>query len=72
MERDALVERRAVENDRRVKAVHLSSKGQSQLVTIRSIASQLRQELMSGLTAADVDTATVVLTQIRSKAEALQ
>jgi MarR family transcriptional regulator for hemolysin len=72
MERDGLVERRAVDNDRRVKAVHLSAKGESQLATIRTIAGQLRQELMSGLSPTDVDTAMAVLAQIRSRAEALE
>jgi MarR family transcriptional regulator for hemolysin len=72
MERDGLVERRAVDTDRRVKAVHLSARGESQLATIRTIASQLRQELMSGLSATDVDTAMAVLAQIRSRAEALE
>jgi MarR family transcriptional regulator, transcriptional regulator for hemolysin len=72
MERDGLVERRAVDNDRRVKAIHLSRKGQSQLETIRTIAAQLRQELMAGLPSADVDTAMAVLAHIRSKAEALE
>jgi MarR family transcriptional regulator for hemolysin len=72
MERDGLVERRAVDGDRRMKAVHLSPRGQSQLETIRNIAAQLRQDLMAGLPAADVDTAMAVLTLIRQKAEALE
>jgi MarR family transcriptional regulator for hemolysin len=72
MERDGLVERRAVDGDRRVKSVHLSRKGQSQLETIRGIAGSLRQELMAGLPAQDVDTAMAVLTQIRQRAESLQ
>jgi MarR family transcriptional regulator for hemolysin len=71
MEKDGLVERRAVAADRRVKAVHLSRKGQSQLAEIKSIAAGLRQELMAGLPTQDVDTAMAVLAQIRTKAEAL-
>ena len=71
MEADGLVERRAVAKDRRVNAVHLSRKGQSQLAQIKAIAGELRQQLMAGLPAADVDTAMAVLAQIRAKAEAL-
>jgi MarR family transcriptional regulator for hemolysin len=72
MERDGLVERRAVHGDRRMKAIHLSAKGQSQLATIRNVAGELRQELMAGLPAAEVDAAMNLLTQIRRKAEALE
>src|SRR5689334_15468381 len=67
MEKDGLVERRAVAGDRRVKAVHLSAKGQSQLETIRNVAGELRQQLMAGLPAAEVDMAISVLTQIRRR-----
>jgi len=72
LERDGLVERRSAEDDRRVNAVHLSRKGQALIGKIREIAAGLRADLCSGVSQSELETALRVLSQIKSRAEALQ
>jgi MarR family transcriptional regulator for hemolysin len=72
LERDALVERRAAKEDRRVKAVHLSPRGQALIGRIKEIAADLRTDLFTGIAQAELETALRVLAHLRSRAERLQ
>jgi MarR family transcriptional regulator for hemolysin len=69
LERRGLVNRRPIEGDRRVNAVHLTEAAGSVLVEIRQIAEQTRKEITQGLSDADLATAYWVIQQINERLE---
>ncbi len=71
MEAEGLIERRASETDRRVKHLHLCPPGKKEVAHIWATAVDLRVEILSGLTQAEIDTTVNVLQKIRSKVESL-
>ncbi len=68
-EEEGLLTRRASESDRRVKHLHLSAAGRKEVERIRACAADLRKEVLSGLSKAEIDAALNVLQLIRSKLE---
>lgn len=70
MEKEALVKRCISETDHRVKHLYLTDAGKQVVETIRSYATDLRREAMSGLKASEVKAALSVLKFIRGKLEA--
>lgn len=71
MEDEGLLQRCASETDRRVKHLHLSSNGRKEVERIWASAANLRQEILSGLSEAEISTTLNVLQNIRSKLELL-
>ncbi len=71
MEQEQLLERRASETDRRIKHLHLSPAGRKEFARIWACAVDLRQEILSGLSQAEINTTLEVLQKIRSKVESL-
>jgi MarR family transcriptional regulator, transcriptional regulator for hemolysin len=69
MEGEGLLKRCTSETDRRVKHLRLSPPGHKEVVRIRASASDLRQELLSGLSKAEIKATLNVLQHIRSKLE---
>jgi MarR family transcriptional regulator, transcriptional regulator for hemolysin len=72
MERDGLVARSAVPDDRRRNAVILTPKARRLLGTIESAAGKLRREVMSGLTREEVDTLFALLGKAKQRIDALR
>jgi MarR family transcriptional regulator, transcriptional regulator for hemolysin len=72
MERDGLVARGAVPDDRRRNAVILTPKARRLLGTIESAAGKLRREVMSGLTREEVDTLFALLGKAKQRIDALR
>jgi MarR family transcriptional regulator for hemolysin len=72
MERDGLVTRSAVPDDRRRNAVVLTPKARRLLGTIESAAGKLRREVMSGLTREEVDTLFALLGKAKQRIDALR
>ena len=71
MEQEGLLKRCGSETDRRVKHLHLSDAGKKVVENIRSYAADLRKEVLTGLSQAEIKTALNVLNNIRSKLGAL-
>lgn len=71
MEKKGLLKRCASETDRRVKHLRLSAEGKKVVENIRSYATDLRKEVLSGLSPAEIKTALDVLNNIRSKLGAI-
>ena len=71
MTRDGWLERRESTEDRRSKTVHLTDKSHEVLRQIKSVASQLRHELLAGLTKSELDQCMEVLRKIKVRAENL-
>lgn len=71
MEDEGLLQRCASETDRRVKHLHLSANGRKEVERIWASAANLRQEILSGLSEAEISTTLNVLQNIRSKLELL-
>jgi len=71
MESEGLLKRCASETDRRVKHLRLSEAGYKEVERIWASASDLRQELLSGLSQAEIKNTLHVLQHIRSKLENL-
>ncbi len=71
MEADALLKRRASESDRRVKHLHLSAAGKKEVARVWANAADLRRELLSGLSKAEINTTLDVLQKIRTRLESL-
>lgn len=71
MEKEGLLKRCASETDRRVKHLRLSAEGKKVVENIRSYATDLRKEVLSGLSPAEIKTALDVLNNIRSKLGAI-
>ena len=71
MEKDGLLKRCPSETDRRVKHLRLSEAGNAAVLNIRSCASDLRHELLTGLSPAEIETALKVASHIRNKLGAL-
>ncbi len=71
MARDGWLERRESPGDRRSKTVHLTGKSHEILRQIKSVAAQLRRELLSGLSEEELSQCTAVLHKIKEKAEHL-
>ena len=67
MEHEGLLQRCGSETDRRVKHLYLSAAGKKAVEHIRSKAAELRQEILSGSSREDIDTALDVLRSIRDK-----
>lgn len=72
MERDGLVARSAVPGDRRRNAVVLMPKARRLLATIEATASQLRREVMGGLSREEIDTLSALLGKARQRIDALK
>ncbi len=71
MEQEGLLKRCASETDRRVKHLRLSPAGRKEVERIWATASDLRTDVLSGLTKAEINTTLNVLQKIRSKVETL-
>ena len=71
MENEGLLKRCASETDRRVKHLRLSSTGRKEVERIWASASDLRQELLSGLSKTEIENTLHVLQHIRSRLESL-
>jgi len=71
MEKEGLLKRCASETDRRVKHLRLSESGKEVVENIRTYASDLRNEMLSGLSQSDIKTSLDVLNNIRSKLGAI-
>ena len=67
MEKEDLLHRCTSETDRRVKHLHLSEAGKKVVEEIRCYAADLRLEVLSGLSPAEIQTALNVMNNIRSK-----
>lgn len=67
MERDGLLSRSNSETDRRVKHLRLSDAGLAAAEDIRTHASGLRNEILAGLSQAEIETALKVLNNIHRK-----
>jgi len=72
MERDGLVTRSAVPDDRRRNAVVLTPKARRLLATIETAAGKLRREVMSGLTREEVDTLFTLLGKAKQRIDAIR
>ncbi|HSU44607.1 MAG TPA: MarR family transcriptional regulator [Casimicrobiaceae bacterium] len=72
MERDGLVTRSAVPDDRRRNAVVLTPKARRLLASIESAAGKLRREVMSGLTREEVDTLFTLLGKAKQRIDAIR
>lgn len=64
MERDGLLRRCSSDTDRRVKHLRLTETGMSAVANIRSCASELRREVLEGLSESEISTALGVLNNI--------
>lgn len=71
MEAEGLISRRASETDRRVKHLHLSPAGRKEVERIRSIAAEVRKEILAGVDKAEIGTTLNVLQKIRTTLENL-
>ncbi len=71
MEKDGLLSRCHSETDRRVKHLRLSDAGNAAVLNIRSCASDLRAQLLAGLSQAEIQTALNVTNHIRNKLGAI-
>jgi MarR family transcriptional regulator for hemolysin len=67
LERQGLIERQPVKEDRRVRLVRLTPEAQPLLAEINQIAAELRRELLVGLNAAALAAAMDVLAEIGSR-----
>jgi MarR family transcriptional regulator for hemolysin len=67
MEKEGFLKRCGSETDRRVKHLWLSDAGKAVVTEIRSFASDLRKELMAGLSPAEIQTALEVMNAIHGK-----
>jgi len=72
MERDGLVARIAVPDDRRRKAVRLTAESRRLLTRIEATAGSLRQDILNGLTAREVRTLQTLLGKARKRIDALK
>ncbi len=71
MTRDGWLERRKSTEDRRSKTVHLTDKSHDVIRQIRSVAAQLRRELLAGMPENELTLCAEVLRRIKKKAESL-
>lgn len=71
METDGWVERRVATHDRRAKTVHPTAKAGTMIRRIKRIAADLRGEVLAGIPAADLATASAVLERIKHRMEQL-
>ncbi|MGA8148429.1 MAG: MarR family transcriptional regulator [Gallionellaceae bacterium] len=71
MEADGLLKRCASESDRRVKHLRLSPAGRKEVARIWASAADLRKEILSGLSKAEINTTLEVLQKIRASLETL-
>ena len=67
MEKAGLLKRCASETDRRVKHLRLSQEGKTVVENIRSYATDLRNEMLSGLSKTSIKTSLEVLNNIHGK-----
>jgi MarR family transcriptional regulator for hemolysin len=71
MEADGWVKRRVAPADRRAKTIHSTAKAADTIREIKRVAAKLRDELLSGISAQELDAASVVLQRIKQRAEQL-
>lgn len=71
LEREGLIERRTGA-DRRVKTIHLCDKGAAVAAEIRKVAAALRAEVFRGVSARELEAASVVLAKVKAGLEARQ
>lgn len=69
LEQRGLIERRAVDSDRRAYHIHLTPAAQPLLAHINRIAAELRRELLAGIPAQQLQTCTAVLREIGARLE---
>jgi MarR family transcriptional regulator, transcriptional regulator for hemolysin len=72
MEGEGLLKRCSSEIDRRVKHLHLSTAGRKEVERIWASATDLRQEILSGLSKTEINETLNVLENIRAKLENLK
>lgn len=66
---DGWIERREAPSDRRAKTVHLTAQAHGVIGEIRKVAAALRNELLAGIPAEDLETGFRVLQSIKQRAE---
>ena len=71
LQTDGWVQRKTSQQDRRCKTVHLQPRSKKVLSKIFKTAQELRQELISDISAAELTTCMQVLARIRDKADAV-
>jgi MarR family transcriptional regulator for hemolysin len=71
MESDGLLKRRASESDRRVKHLHLSAAGKKEVASVWAEASDLRKEILSGMSRKEISATLAVLQKLRHRLETL-
>jgi len=71
METDDWVERRASPSDRRAKTIHLTARAMDTIREIKRIATRLRGELLSDISATELAMVSDVLQRIKQRAEQL-
>lgn len=68
---DGWLERRESGNDRRAKTIHLTRQARAAVKKIDAVAASLRNELLQGIKASDIDACLRVMRRIKHKAEHL-
>jgi MarR family transcriptional regulator for hemolysin len=71
MEAEGLLKRRTGEADRRVKHLHLSTTGKQEVARVWASAADLRKEILSGMSKAEITATLDVLQKIRDKLNTL-
>ena len=71
LEADGWVKRKISKQDRRSKIVHLTKKAQPALIKIHMIATHLRQEILSSIREAELETSLQALEKIKKKVDLL-
>lgn len=66
---DGWIERREAPNDRRAKTVHLTARAHEVISEIKKVAATLRNELLAGIPAEELETSFRVLQAIKQRAE---
>jgi MarR family transcriptional regulator for hemolysin len=72
LEAEGLVERRPHPSDRRAKAVHLAANAAPELEQFNEVATEVRADLLDGVTDADLATCLAVLDRIDANAAGLE
>lgn len=67
MEKEGLLQRCGSETDRRVKHLYLTDAGKKSVASIRSYTTELRKEMLAGLSQDEIKSALDVLNTIRGK-----
>ena len=72
LEKDEFIVRNPVPGDRRARSLALTAPGKRLISKIEAVVEALREDLMTGFSAAQLKTTSVVLTQIKERIEAFE